>query len=202
MLTEAHTLARKGDDDTRLKHIIEQDHTLLHQTDDHGRTPLHIAVGAGHLATIALLVELGADIEATSLDRRTPLHWAVVSHRPSAVEALAKLGADPHAREEPLDMIVPGDVEKRGKTPLDLASDKHGKDPVYRHIAAYLRRYEAARGQGLSAPDMDEEPWKVHARTAGTDTAPTTADDESRGAAGVEFDDIDDIDTAPRIEEI
>ena len=74
-------------------------------------------------------------------------------------------------------MILPGQTEPKGKTPLDMATDKYDRDPIYRHIAKYLRRAEEA--QGDPGP-MDEPPWAVHAR----ETRHQTGVVESQARAG------------------
>jgi len=55
-----------------------------------GRTPLHIAAGAGELAVVKLLLDRGADAGATDPDfRATPLQWAEFLHHQDVVDFLA-----------------------------------------------------------------------------------------------------------------
>jgi ankyrin repeat protein len=57
---------------------------------DNGATALHLAAAAGSPATVRLLLERGADIEAhdTAWDS-TPLEWAIIGSG-------LRLGRDPH----------------------------------------------------------------------------------------------------------
>ena len=71
-----------------------------------GRTPLHMAGGAGMLW---LLAGKGADLNAQDRKGRTPLHQAMYGGDLEKAEILIVLGAD--AR-------VPN---RRGKTPLEVA---------------------------------------------------------------------------------
>jgi ankyrin repeat protein len=77
-----------------------------------GPIPIHRAAEMGYADRVELL--LGQDPQLISsrdfLHRRTPLHWAAAGGHDAIVRRLIALGADPDARD------------KRGKTPLDLAS--------------------------------------------------------------------------------
>lgn len=58
-----------------------------------GRTPLHMAAGAGELAAVKLLVEHGADPSATDPDfQATPLQWAEFLGHRSVADHLRALG--------------------------------------------------------------------------------------------------------------
>jgi len=62
-----------------------------------GYTPLHVAVSAGNLPGIRLLVEAGSDLNARNDFGSTPLHVAILASNPSAVELLLDLGANIHS---------------------------------------------------------------------------------------------------------
>lgn len=66
--------------------------------DHQGRTPLFEV--ARRDGDIPLLIELGADVNATAKDGYTPLHIAALRGRKKAVRALLKAGADIDARTE------------------------------------------------------------------------------------------------------
>lgn len=60
-----------------------------------GRTPLHLAAGAGEVAVVKTLLDHGADPAATDPDfRATPLQWAAFLHREDVVDLLAGRGDD------------------------------------------------------------------------------------------------------------
>jgi len=62
-------------------------------------TPLHLAAGFNPKPEVAeLLMEWGANVEATDSGGRTPLHWAVWNAEPASVEQLLEWGANLEAR--------------------------------------------------------------------------------------------------------
>ena len=54
----------------------------------------------GHVESIKLLAELGADINARTEGMATPLHVAAINGRAGAVQALADVGCDLYAENE------------------------------------------------------------------------------------------------------
>ena len=65
-----------------------------------GWTPLHYAATNGHLATMELLLEAHAYIDATSPNGTTPLMMAAHYGTPAAVKLLLDGGADPSLKNE------------------------------------------------------------------------------------------------------
>jgi ankyrin repeat protein len=61
-----------------------------------GRSPLHLAAGAGELDVVKTLLEHGADPTATDPEfHATPLQWAEFLHHPHVVELLRERAQGP-----------------------------------------------------------------------------------------------------------
>jgi hypothetical protein len=63
------------------------------QRGEHGGRPLHYAAHKGQVAVVELLVELGADKDATDAHGKRPLHWAAENGELEVVSALVQRGA-------------------------------------------------------------------------------------------------------------
>jgi ankyrin repeat protein len=62
--------------------------------DREGRTPLHEAAWRGHVDIARLLVDKGANINATDVKGQTPLYYAEKRWHTEIVEWLQSLGAE------------------------------------------------------------------------------------------------------------
>jgi len=62
--------------------------------------PIHSAVAGGHDAVVAVLVDAGADVNATQRHGWTPLHGAAQNGSLASVERLLAAGADPATRND------------------------------------------------------------------------------------------------------
>ncbi len=67
--------------------------------DEHGETPLHVAVRAGDLEVVQYLVEAGAKVEETNSSGFTALHFATFFEYTDIVKYLIKSGAKIDAKE-------------------------------------------------------------------------------------------------------
>jgi ankyrin repeat protein len=69
--------------------------------DDAGKrgTPLHRAVGRGHVELVNILIQRGARVNARDQRQRTPLHIAVERQQPEIVEMLVEKGAEINPRD-------------------------------------------------------------------------------------------------------
>ena len=130
-LKKAMIKAAKSGDAATVKALVEHDVSLLSATDSDGSTPLHCATWKGHPDVVALLLKLGADVNARNNNDHwgtTPLHAAAHANQRAIAELLIEHGADIHATN--LD----------GRTPLD-ETEFHKAKPV-----ANLLKQHGARG--------------------------------------------------------
>lgn len=106
---EIHDAAANGDLD-RITAIVKQDAKALKLADEAGDQPLHHAAQARKVAALELLIQLGAEVNASNRSGLTPLHLASKNGPTDAVETLIKAGAKADAKDAV------------GRTPLDMAA--------------------------------------------------------------------------------
>lgn len=80
----------------RLKKMIEEGTVTDTENNVDGVTALHVAAQGGHLDTVNLLLENGANPAVADDDNRTPLTLAIKGNYGEVAAALVKYGADPN----------------------------------------------------------------------------------------------------------
>jgi ankyrin repeat protein len=70
-----HNAVKQGKNDD-VASLLDADADLLHSVDEHGRTPLHMAVLFQNLAAAEMLISRGANCNEEDSTGRTPLHLA------------------------------------------------------------------------------------------------------------------------------
>lgn len=98
--------------------MLAADHGLAKVRDREGSTPLHHAAGFAPLATVKLLLDNGADVNAKNRRASTPLHWAIRDE--AKVRLLLERGADLNAKQAD------------GRTPLYQAASLANGDSILR----------------------------------------------------------------------
>jgi cytohesin len=115
--------------------MLHADPGLIHARDAGDRTPLHLAVGQGHVGVAALLLQRGAEVNARAEGEfgkgMTPLHAAARGGQGTAAKLLLEHGADASARDS------------SGKRPGELAVDGGHPD-----VADLLRDHGGAEERG------------------------------------------------------
>ena len=117
---------RSGDPHT-VENLIDADPEVVHTKDAAGSTALHHAAGFGTLETVQLLLDKGAEVNATNRRSSTPLHWAI--HDEARVRLLLEHGAEINAKQvEDRTPLYQAAVLENGNAVLRLLLEKGG-DP-------------------------------------------------------------------------
>jgi ankyrin repeat protein len=78
----------------------------------------HIACRTGHTDVVVVLLDHGADVDATGYFGATALHWAAFNGHADTVDRLLDRGADPTRRDDEFDSTPAGWAAERGHTDL------------------------------------------------------------------------------------
>lgn len=89
--------AIRGNDTRAVEKLIAANPQLVNAPDRSRSTPLHHAAGFGNLATMKLLLDKGADVNAVNKRKSPPIFWAI--HDEAKVRLLIERGADINARQ-------------------------------------------------------------------------------------------------------
>lgn len=153
--TGAHTDAKETveavrDEESKLlvqfAKLIEANPSVIRRRDPNGNTVLHGACASGHSRVVEMLLEHGADVNATNNNGRSPLHTAVAEGSRDTAQLLLKRGAKVDARDW------------NGWTPLYEACAKADVGTarlLLQHGADVNARDDVARQTALHAAAMD-----------------------------------------------
>jgi len=149
--------------------LIAANPELVNARDRAGATPLHHAAGFGNLATMKLLLEHGADVNAGNKRKSTPLFWAL--HDEAKVVLLLGKGANVNARTTDERTPVYQAASMANAVPvLRLLLDK-GADPNAKTLVGMTPLIAASRGSIEAARLLIERKADVNARSAAGGTA-------------------------------
>jgi ankyrin repeat protein len=137
--SEIHDACKAGNLE-RVKALLSGDPALLQAKTEEGKTPLHMSVGWGRLATVKYLLSVGADINAVNNNGGTPLHVAASQNQPECARLLVAKGAPLNARQgrtgaTPLAIAVMKGNYEAAKVLIELGADlnipmKNGATPL------------------------------------------------------------------------
>lgn len=114
--------AVRSHEDQRVRQVLQAHPSLIKAPDTGGSTLLHHAAGFGTLKATRLLLERGADPNATNQTGATPLHWAVQEE--PKVRLLLSRGAQVNSKTSD------------GRTPIFLAALQPDNQAVLRLLLA------------------------------------------------------------------
>jgi hypothetical protein len=130
-LMERICRAISEDNEEEVIRLLDADPALLEREQYDGDRPLAFAAATGHLGVVLLLIERGANINATGDGGNTALHWTAVQGHEEVVALLLEKGAHANTRDN------------YGRTPLMLAC-------VNGHLGVVKVLVQHMGGQGLA----------------------------------------------------
>lgn len=133
--------AIEADNSRLVERMLTEEPSLVRERNGELRTPLHIAAKGDHADLVVLLIEKGADMNATDEDGETPLYSAVRSRERAALPFLLASGS------------AVGAADEGGHTPLHLAAAL-GNEAAVRFLIGHKAEVNARDGQGRTPLHM------------------------------------------------
>jgi ankyrin repeat protein len=150
--------------------MLAENPGLVHARDRAGSTPLHHAAGFGTLATMQLLLDKGADVNAVNKRRSTPAFWAVYDE--AKVRLLLERGANINAKTSDGRALVHQAASIENGTPLLRLLLNKGADPNATTLTGMTALMAASGRANLESMRLlIERKVNVNARNAAGATA-------------------------------
>ena len=88
-----------------IQYLVDVCKDYVNRQDKYGQTPVYYAAREGHISTIKLLIELGADIDHTDTKNQRPLYYAIQHDRFEMTKFLIDRGVNLNSGDKKL-MII------------------------------------------------------------------------------------------------
>jgi ankyrin repeat protein len=160
--------ARAGDSKSVGK-MIAANPELVNAKDKAGNTPLHHATGFGNLATMKILLERGADVNAGNRRKSTPLLWSL--HDEAKVRLLLAQGANVNARTTDGRSAIYQAASMGNSVPVLRLLIEKGGNPNEKTLTGVTPLFAASRGNLDAMHLLIEKNADVNGKNAAGGTA-------------------------------